>query len=103
MSGGIGHVNSPGQHRHRHAIGSKCSSVRGAVDTVGATGDDGHIMVGQTCREFCSDMFTVGRAGSRSDNRRGTLGDVVQSQWPDRPEHQRRPALRPVTHRSPAK
>ena len=60
-------------------------------------------MFGQTRREVCSDMFTVGRAGSCPDDRRRTLGDIVESQWPDRPEHQRCPALGPVAHRHPAK
>ena len=47
VASGIEHVDSPGEHRHRHPVGGQCGAMGRTVDAVGTTGDDGHIVFGQ--------------------------------------------------------
>jgi hypothetical protein len=73
MSPGIGVIHAAGQHRDGRATGHQSPLVRGGVDAVGGTGDDGPSLAGEAYSDLAGDMSPVGGCGTAAHHRHRTL------------------------------
>ena len=92
----VGHVDAAGQHRDREPVGRQRRAVRSTVDAVGTAGHHRHVPLRQTGGQLRGNMLAVSGGRPSSDDRRGSLGDLVEARRPRHPQRQRWMRLRPL-------
>jgi len=96
VAGGVGNIDAACEYRDGEPVGCKRGAVRCPVDAIGPAGHHCRIPFRQTCGQLRSNMLAIRGGRASSDDRRGSLGHLVEPRRSRHPQRQRRMRLGPL-------